>query len=89
MKCIMSGREVLYPCSSNCPLFVDCMVMFRKDTKPVTTNADRIRAMSDEELAEFLTEVENRRSIYCGGAVWEGLTNTLMWLRQPAEVDNE
>ena len=30
--------------------------------KPPMTNADRIRAMSDKELARFLAEVEYRRS---------------------------
>ena len=29
-----------------------------KDFKPKQSNADRIRAMSDEELAEFLVTVE-------------------------------
>ena len=59
------------------------------------TNADRIRAMSDEELAEWLCD--NR---YCiepkecpgytacrdGGGKANGLKK---WLKQPAEVDNE
>ena len=58
-------------------------------TEPKQTNADRIRAMTDEELAK---EYDNR--IYCGGCpVREkcdktlDLCDTLLleWLKQPAE----
>lgn len=52
------------------------------------TNADRIRAMSDEELAEFLASVENRRSASGGGAQWCGMAHALKWLQQPAEDDD-
>lgn len=56
------------------------------------TNADRIRAMSDEELCEFLSQYK-----FCDMCV-EGCDNCtyngdcdkrlLEWLKQPAEVDN-
>ena len=47
------------------------------------SNADRIRSMSDEELAMLLYEIG-----YDGG--WGALEGTLDWLRQPAEKsDNE
>ena len=61
-----------------------------KSSQP--TNADRIRAMSDEELAAFLSEFKD-----CGGGclVGKGIkdcyglcatANTLkIWLQQPAE----
>ena len=52
--------------------------------KPMT-NADRIRAMSDKELARFLASVENRRSADGGGAQWCGRAHALKWLQQPAE----
>ena len=52
------------------------------------TNADRIRAMSDEELARFLASVENRRSANGGGAKWCGMAHALNWLQQPAEEDD-
>ena len=42
------------------------------------TNADRIRAMSDEELAECLYEIG-----YDGG--WGAPEGTLKWLQQPVE----
>ena len=45
---------------------------------PVITNADRILAMSDEELAEFLSTKLND-DFYD----WPDLT--LQWLQQPAE----
>ena len=44
------------------------------------TNADRIRNMSDEELAMLLYEIG-----YDGG--WGALEGTLKWLQQPAEDD--
>ncbi len=47
------------------------------------TNADRIRTMNDEELARFLAEVENGKSIAGGGAIWKGMTHALEWLQQP------
>lgn len=58
------------------------------------TNADRIRAMSDEELAEFLSDFKD-----CAGDCFVGkgikdcsgicaTSETLgIWLRQPAEED--
>ena len=47
------------------------------------TNADRIRAMSDEELAEFLYQVG-----YDNG--WGMKEYALEWLQQPAEeADHE
>lgn len=60
----------------------------RENTKPMA-NADRIRAMSDEELAEIIAchkglfdrmdcFDDNRDCKHC----------TLEWLKQPAEEDN-
>ena len=47
------------------------------------SNADRIRSMSDEELAMCLYEIGYYRG-------WNALEGTLEWLRQPAkEADNE
>ena len=48
-------------------------------SNPIKTNADRIRSMSDEELAMLLYEIG-----YDGG--WGALEGTLEWLRQPVEV---
>ena len=54
----------------------DCQYFWEK------TNADRIRAMSDEELAMCLYEIG-----YDGG--WGALEGTLDWLRQPAEKSDK
>ena len=51
------------------------------------TNADHIRSMSDEELATLLSEVEYRRSIGGGGAIWFDDEVALMWLKQPYKED--
>lgn len=47
------------------------------------TNADRIRAMSDEELAEFIQEAESCGQEGASIADW-GMT-TLEWLKKPVE----
>ena len=60
-----------------------------KDTN-VLTNADRIRAMSDEELVKNFWEVMDD-SKFCTGVCNEqrdGDICRLAWLKQPAEVDN-
>lgn len=44
--------------------------------KPMT-NADRIRAMSDEKLAEFLIDLAD-----------DGNLRIMEWLQQPAEEDD-
>ena len=46
------------------------------------TNADRIRAMSDEELEVFLVNVDLDKA----GSPF--ITEWGKWLKQPAEVDN-
>ncbi len=57
------------------------------------TNADRIRAMTDEELAELLVKYDERLCVYRtdDGSVsydWETAVNAeLEWLQQPAEGD--
>lgn len=48
------------------------------DTDP-KTNADRIRAMSDEELASWLE--------YEGGGACAEVCGWMDWLRKPAEED--
>ena len=50
--------------------------------KKPKTNADRIRAMSDEELADMLYETDSR----IGNA---DLDEWLEWLKQPAEMRGE
>ena len=61
---------------------------------PVPTNADRIRAMSDEELAEFLCDfrgcdTDENTCIGCKGEQYcrAGHAGTMEWLKQPAEKE--
>ena len=63
--------------------------------KKLLTNADRIRAMSDEELAMFLCNFRSYNAdVYiCEGCKAEqychaGHTGTIDWLQQPAEEVN-
>lgn len=83
IKCLMNGLEVNYPCSPSCALFGDCVTAFESQKKAnVRTNADRIRAMTDEELAELLFQVG-----YDNG--WGMKEYALEWLQQPAEEDDK
>ena len=67
---------------------------------PVITNADRIRAMSDEEIAEYVcrNSINTLCDIICGGECnaiatlkksgdWACKENVMKWLQQPAEED--
>lgn len=74
--CALRGEENLKECKGHIPM----------------SNADRIRAMSDEELAVFLSRDLKEPCDYCQLAVFEGAcTETLCddammkWLQQPAE----
>lgn len=67
----------------------------RKNYKPIT-NADRIRAMTDEELDKFLGEVQWDVANYCGGVtqkqeypVPEQRGAWLDWLKQEAQCTSE
>lgn len=59
--------------------------------KPPMTNADRIRAMSDEELSKFMRSMmdcvscEKTFSFKCDGNYNHCLPVCLKWLHQPAE----
>ena len=57
---------------------------------PVPTNADRIRAMSDEELVEFIKNIKVRAAL-CKAVknndAFEELCSA-EWLKQPVEEDD-
>ena len=53
--------------------------------KPVTSNADRIRAMSDEKLANWLCAHSSCHNCEGVGNCMDGLNGWLSWLRSPAE----
>ena len=67
-----------------CPGYDKC-----KQYKPnYTTNADRIRAMSDEELAEMLWKTGRNYRAVCADPVVdhdEQYAEIVKWLQQPAE----
>ena len=88
IQCKMNGHLTELPCpASGCPSFGDCLVEYEKAQKPMT-NADRIRSMSDEELARIFvkaplcraseTKVDCRQTKSCLQCLTE-------WLKQPAE----
>lgn len=64
------------------------------ETKP-RTNADRIRAMSDKELAEYLAKRYTLcarcffRRTYSNDPIGPCLECCLAWLRSPAESEGE
>ena len=86
--CYLKNARPCYECSA-------CMSgddHFRpaKPEKKRTTNADRIRAMSDEELAEQLIQYRDDWADYCThkgcyATQKEAVEAETEWLKQPAE----
>ena len=72
------------PLAETCPL-----INLNAKPKPMT-NADRIRAMSDEEMAEFIISIPmcvgEDEDLNCEIDVCKECF--LKWLRQPAEEDD-
>ena len=64
---------------ANCTYFIrgECTASFCEYRRKKQTNADRIRAMDDEELAEFLIDLAD-----------DGNLKIMEWLQQPAEEDD-
>lgn len=90
--CSLAGTAACQTCSQN-PFAVMSKLMTTQPTalrdimvnlqteKPMT-NADRIRSMSDEELAEWVTTVGRTF-----GEEYEGYMSVLDWLKAPEDVD--
>lgn len=93
IKCLTTGLEVRYPCSPVCALFGDCVSAFEAQKKAkIQTNADRIRNMSNEELADYLCEEPWRcqRGIpceRCARFVDGSCISVEEWLQQPAKEE--
>ena len=71
---------------TNCTYFIggECTASFCEYRRKKQTNADRIRAMSDEELADFLNQWGTSTR------AWQkDPGETLYWLQMPEEEDNE
>ena len=82
MKYICDSCEK-YPCSADeTKLMLSCPAYSPKP-KPIT-NADRIRAMTDEELAEFISG--KARTF---GEEYEGYMSALDWLKEEAQCTSE
>lgn len=73
--CEAFGKTVKFPVDDGVCLH------FAKETN-ILTNADRIRAMSDKELKEFLCSILQCK--FCKFEGWGGC-GLLEWLKQPAE----
>ncbi len=77
-----------------CPMCEDCPdgcpIEIPKDSRNIVTNADRIRSMSDKELAEFLRNIRD-----CGdyeelkfiGGVRMDYVSVIDWLKQSAKEE--
>lgn len=64
----------------------ECDYFNQKVLDTLPTNADRIRAMSDEEILDFLKRsIDN--AYMCKVMRTEPMFLTLAWLQQPAEED--
>lgn len=91
-------RDITKICECACSMNCDKNATeLRPDRNPdIITNADRIRSMSDEELAEFISRIEIGDfgpQVYgktfcdmCKGQ-YECDDCRLWWLQQPAEED--
>ena len=70
--------------NSDCEAFDNCTECWDEwaERNPPITNADRIRAMSDEELADFVSSLGcvDRIKRCCGSCK----KCTLEWIKQPA-----
>lgn len=84
--------SIEYPCvhfvDKKCKKFSDekftsyCVYSPCEDQEP--SNADRIRAMSDEELGKWLCST--LQCEYCKWDQWDGCS-LKEWLKQPAEME--
>ena len=85
-----NGKQGICDCDILC---ADCKFYDDKGGKEVQTNADRIRAMSDDELAEGLCSYVERFVCRAKRERNEGCSEygckdcVLEWLKQPAEVE--
>lgn len=68
--------------------FADMITTSIQDYKANRTNADRIRNMSDEELAELITNMDFDCADYCDSFV-SGCAFNCEWLTEPYKKDKE
>lgn len=65
--------------------YCDSVPCSLKDEVPKKTNADKIRAMTDEELAGFLHDYVNHTCSYCKECKSSCTKQNLEWLQFEAE----
>ena len=80
-RCVHAGKDRKFVCING----VSCKITMEKPQ----TNADRIRAMSDEELNELFHDIYNAGAEDAVAYEWGQRANsfewTMEWLQQPAE----
>lgn len=89
---------ILQRCTHPRPCYDDGKCHYKRECghKAPLTNADRIRAMGDEELATFISEIADEcernteRNQQCYGCDIKYCVreSCLKWLQQPAEEDD-
>ena len=85
---------ILQKCTHPRPCYDDGKCRYKGECghKTLLTNADCVRAMSDEELNELFHEIYNAGAEDAVSYVWGNRTNnfewTMEWLQQPAEKDD-
>ena len=75
---------------TNCTYFIrgECTDSFCEYRRKKQTNADRIRAMTDEDLADMLWKTGRNYRAVCADPVVdynEHRDNLIAWLKQPAK----
>lgn len=88
---------ILQRCAHPRPCYDDGKCHYKGECghKAPLTNADRIRAMSDEELAELMRSMMdcdscgNMFSFKCDGSYEHCSSVCLNWLQQPAEEEDD
>ena len=93
IKCKMIAQPIEMPCSkTNCRYFADCLATYEEylGTGKPQTNADRIRAMSDEELKDSILAVHLGYNpwcdYHCENKGDDGCDKCIeKWLKQPAD----
>ena len=90
MSCICD-KCMDFPCGEEKNMIIVCCDFEEKPK--VITNADRIRSMSDEELADLIGTHDcldcplNNEDDWCAGSAGSCRGNVLEWLKSPVEVD--
>lgn len=92
----MQSESIGWKCEK-CRGFIDMKGKFHpyeeKPFMPPMTNADRIRAMSDEELAEFIPNWSYTKACKCDEETFVGCDNecekcVAEWLQQPVREED-